>query len=180
MEWNEYKVLSEKTLSTQFNCDVKEQLLLHAVIGILTELDELSDWDGDEVNKKEEVADAFWYVAILDRELNLNFQLPQEQNNLLQLKNNKFILDLYKQSCQLLDLLKKKLYYNKDIDFNKFNDFSKEIFKTLNLFCEFNEINVSTILDTNINKLKARYGDKFSSEKAITRDLETERMILEK
>ena len=34
--------------------------------------------------------------------------------------------------------------------------------------------------DININKLKARYGDKFSSERAINRDLETEREILEK
>ena len=33
--------------------------------------------------------------------------------------------------------------------------------------------------DVNIAKLKARYGEKFSSEKAINRDLETERNILE-
>jgi|688.fasta_scaffold853308_2 hypothetical protein len=179
MEWNEYKILSEKTLSTQFNCDVKEQLLLHAVIGILTELDELSDWNGDEVNKKEEVADAFWYVAILDRELDLNLNLPNKKSNLTQLKNDKFIFDLYKQSCQLLDFLKKKLYYNKPIDLDKFKYYSQNIFDTLNLFCEFNGVNVPTILDTNIAKLKARYGEKFSSDKAITRDLEKERQILE-
>ena len=179
MEWNEYKVLSEKTLSTQFNCDVREQLLLHAVMGILTELDELTDWDGDEVNKKEEIADAFWYVAILDRELNLNFQISDNSENLLQLKNQKFILDLYKQSCNLLDILKKKLYYNKPIDLEKFVYYSNQIFMTLNLFCQFNDINVSNILDTNISKLKARYGEKFSSEKAIVRDLEKERQILE-
>jgi hypothetical protein len=179
MEWNEYKILSEKTLSTQFNCETREQLLLHAVMGILTELDELTDWDGDEINKKEEVADAFWYVAILDRELNLGFKIPQPSDNLLQLKNQKFILDLYKQSCQLLDILKKKLYYNKSIDLEKFVYYSKNIFETLNLFCQFNNIDVSQILDTNISKLKARYGDKFSSEKAIVRDLEKERQILE-
>jgi len=44
MNWSEYKELSEKTLSTQFHCDDKKiELLLHAVMGILTELDELSD-----------------------------------------------------------------------------------------------------------------------------------------
>ena len=41
-------------------------------------------------------------------------------------------------------------------------------------------INLEDSFDININKLKARYGDKFSSERAINRDLETEREILEK
>lgn len=35
------------------------------------------------------------------------------------------------------------------------------------------------IMETNIKKLRARYGEKFSSEKAINRDLEKERSILE-
>jgi hypothetical protein len=78
-----------------------------------------------------------------------------------------------------LDFLKKKLYYNKPIDLDKFKYYSQNIFDTLNLFCEFNGVNVPTILDTNIAKLKARYGEKFSSDKAITRDLEKERQILE-
>ena len=56
MNWNEYKELSEKTLSTEFHCGKQAENLLHGVIGIITELDELLDWN-DEVNKKEEVAD---------------------------------------------------------------------------------------------------------------------------
>jgi len=72
MNWSEYKELSEKTLSTQFHCDDKKiELLLHAVMGILTELDELSDWK-DDINRREEIADSFWYLALLDRTLNLN------------------------------------------------------------------------------------------------------------
>ena len=52
------------------------------------------------------------------------------------------------------------------------------------------DIKASALLDTvvenygscneNIEKLKARYGEKFSSDRAINRDLEKERMILEK
>ena len=41
------------------------------------------------------------------------------------------------------------------------------------------DIDIEKSFDVNIDKLKARYGDKFSSEKAINRDLETERNILE-
>jgi hypothetical protein len=47
-------------------------------------------------------------------------------------------------------------------------------------YCQINNIDFGSILDKNIDKLKARYGDKFSSERAINRDLETEKRILEK
>lgn len=180
MNWSEYKVLSEKTLSTQFHCDEQDELLLHAIVGVLTELEELTDWNGDEVNKKEEVADSFWYVAILDRVLELNLEIPKITTTKVQITNDKLIIDLYKISSKLLDPLKKKLYYNKQIDLSGFSDLSRKLFDTLCLFCEINNIEIESILDTNIEKLKARYGDKFSSEKAINRDLTTERSILEK
>ena len=180
MNWSEYKVLSEKTLSTQFHCDKQDELLLHAVVGVLTELEELTDWNGDEVNKKEEVADSFWYVAILDRILELNLEIPKTTGIKLQITNGKLIIDLYKISSKLLDPIKKKLYYNKPIDLSTFSDLSKKLFNTLCLFCEVNNIEIDSILDTNIDKLKARYGEKFSSEKAINRDLTTERSILER
>jgi hypothetical protein len=54
------------------------------------------------------------------------------------------------------------------------------LFETVCTFCYVNNIEISVILDTNIEKLKARYGEKFSSTKAINRDLEKERKILEK
>ena len=76
MKWNEYLELSEKTLSTQFNCEEKEQLLLHAVMGILTEVEELLDnhishgdkeANLDPTNILEEVGDVTWYLAIIGR-----------------------------------------------------------------------------------------------------------------
>jgi len=179
MNWNEYKSLSEKTLSTQFHCEKQDELLLHAVVGVITELEELTDWNGDEVNKKEEVADSFWYVGILDRVLELNLEIPKTSGIKVQITNEKLIIDLYKISSKLLDPIKKKLYYNKPIDLSAFSDLSKKLFNTLCLFCEINNIEIESILDTNIAKLKARYGEKFSSDRAINRNLEKERTILE-
>jgi hypothetical protein len=46
-------------------------------------------------------------------------------------------------------------------------------------YVNFYEINLEECFEKNIAKLKARYGEKFSSEMAINRDLETERNILE-
>lgn len=179
MNWNEYKYLSEKTLSQEFHTGKQVENLLHGVVGILTELEELLNWN-DEVNKKEEVADIFWYIALLDRELNLNLETTSNETNFVQLKNETLIIQSLKQSCLLLDALKKKIYYNRNIDIENFSDTTKKLFETLCLFCKVNEINIGEILDTNISKLKARYGEKFSSEKAINRDIDLERAILER
>jgi NTP pyrophosphatase (non-canonical NTP hydrolase) len=178
MEWNEYRELSEKTLSTEFHCGKQVENLLHGVIGVITELEELLDWN-DEVNKKEEVADIFWYIALLDRELDLNLDIPNEKSGLLQLKNEVLIIQSFKTSSVMLDILKKKIYYNKNIDLSKFSDLTQNLFDGMCTFCNYNQIDIQEILDTNIQKLKARYGEKFTSEKAINRNLETERKILE-
>jgi NTP pyrophosphatase (non-canonical NTP hydrolase) len=178
MNWNEYKYLSEKTLSQEFHVGKQTENLLHGVVGILTELEELLSWN-DEVNKKEEVADIFWYVALLDRELSLNLEISKSVTDFVQIKNEALIIQSFKDSCMLLDYLKKKIYYNKTINLDDFTSHTKSLFHTLCLFCELNDINVSEILDTNISKLKARYGEKFSSDKAINRNLELERNILE-
>ena len=179
MEWTEYKVLSEKTLSTEFHCGKQVENLLHGVSGVITELEELLGWN-DEVNKKEEVADVFWYIALLDRELDLNLEIPNYEKGITQLTSQTLIIQSFKTSSLLLDFLKKKLFYNKSIDIDAFSNESKSLFETMCTFCKVNNIDVKSILDTNIEKLKARYGEKFSSDRAINRNLEKERMILEK
>lgn len=180
MNWTKYKELSEKTLSTEFHCGKQVENLLHGVIGILTELQELTDWT-DEVNKKEEVADVFWYIALLDRELNLNLQIKNfDDNSFFQIKNESLVSRSFETSCRLLDDLKKKLFYNKTIDSSKFSKNVEYIFESMCIFCRINGIEIGNILETNIAKLKARFGDNFSTDKANIRDTKLERNILEK
>jgi len=179
MNWEEYKLKSEKTMSNDFHCGKQTENLLHGIVGILTEIEELMDWD-DEINKKEEVADIFWYLALIDRELNLNLKIQKlDDNNFFQLKNETLINRCLKLSLVSLDQLKKKLYYNKTINTEKFSSNVVYIFETLCIFCLFNKIDISKILEANIEKLKSRFGEKFSSERAINRDLKNERTILE-
>ena len=181
MNWNEYLELSEKTLSTQFNCDEKEQKVLHAVIGILTEVEELLDNHTGETqdftNILEEAGDITWYLAIIGREYQLDY--PQL---LVRTKNEdpmKLVLKIIKNTCKLLDMMKKKIYYNKPIDENLFKTITHVVMLDLSDYMNVYDINIQNSFDINIAKLKARYGEKFSSERAINRDLETERNILE-
>jgi len=194
MKWNEYLPLAEKTLSTQFNCsEESNQKLLHSCIGSLTEIQEiLENYENGilitDSNKQgsvaEESADIFWYLSILFRELNIQIIEKEEHSFILDEFNvNRpfdLLLEFIKENLKLLDILKKKIYYNKDMNIEVVKKLSINMFYLLNYYCEKNNTNVSDILDKNINKLKARYGEKFSSERAINRDLETEREILEK
>jgi NTP pyrophosphatase (non-canonical NTP hydrolase) len=180
MNWSEYKELSEKTLSTQFHCDEKRiELLLHAVMGILTETEELLDnhlIKIDEINILEEIGDVAWYLAIIGREYNMDFptDLPLSNEDPM-----KIVISIIKQTCKLLDMLKKKLYYNKPINDESFKQISTLVMILTQSYMNYYSIDIKGSFDINIAKLKARYGDKFSSDKAINRDLETERKILE-
>jgi len=179
MNFEEYKILSEKTLSTEFHCTKKEELLLHAVIGILTEVDELLDNElsetVDNTNKGEEIADGAWYFAIIAREYNLTIM----ENVTTCLSPFEILLNITQKTLKLLDFLKKKLYYNKPINDDLFIQYSKEIISLFLSYATSYDVKIEDVLDTNIAKLKARYGEKFSSERAINRDLDKERTILE-
>jgi hypothetical protein len=76
-------------------------------------------------------------------------------------------------------MLKKKLYYNKPINDESFKQISTLVMILTQSYMNYYSIDIKGSFDINIAKLKARYGDKFSSDKAINRDLETERKILE-
>ncbi len=182
MTWEEYLPLSEKTLSLQFNCNETEQKILHSVIGIMTELDEILDnYDNDKkldkVNILEEVGDICWYLAILGREYDISFpQITVREKNSDPFR---LILSTIKMSAKLLDMLKKKIYYNKDINQEIFVSLSRTIMMNISDFTHCYDIQIEKSFQVNIDKLRSRYGDKFSSESAINRDLNKERDILE-
>jgi NTP pyrophosphatase (non-canonical NTP hydrolase) len=80
---------------------------------------------------------------------------------------------------ELLDAFKKHIYYKKELDVVNIGEEIADIQWYLFNLCRLLNLDMEQLLEANIAKLKARYGDKFSSEKAINRDLDTERDILE-
>lgn len=102
-----------------FSIDGLNGNIVHAIYGLCTEAGEVSEaflkaaktGKFDEVNLKEEAGDLLWYLAMLFRELDTDFE---------------------------------------------------------------------TVATTNINKLKARFPEKFTQEKAYDRDIVNEREVLER
>ena len=89
-------------------------------------------------------------------------------------------IGLSTESGEFLDALKKHIYYGKELDRVNLAEEMGDIFWYLAIACDELGVEFESLMEKNIAKLKARYGDKFSEKSAEQRDLKTEREILEK
>lgn len=80
---------------------------------------------------------------------------------------------------ELIDVFKKNLAYGKDIDWVNVGEEVADIQWYIVNFCNGAKIDLEKELSKNIDKLKARFPDNFSAEKALNRNLGKEREILE-
>lgn len=186
MNQKEYNALAEKTLSTNFHVNnQKEKNLLHAVMGLVTESVELIDnYDGtkpyDSTNVFEEIGDGFWYLSVIQREFQFNYDWNAMRDLPHFSTKQEAAISLIKKSNALLDYHKKLVFYGKKLDVDKYLQMSLSVAQNFMYFVHQENFDWSDVNDRNIAKLKARYGDKFNEEGALNRDLSNERAILEK
>jgi NTP pyrophosphatase (non-canonical NTP hydrolase) len=80
---------------------------------------------------------------------------------------------------EIQDVFKKHIAYGKNLDLVNIKEEVGDLMWYVANFCTLNGWDLREILETNIKKLEFRYPEKFTSENALTRDLEKEREILE-
>ncbi len=80
---------------------------------------------------------------------------------------------------ELLDAVKKTLFYGKPLDTVNLKEEVGDLFWYMAILCDELGLSFEEAMERNIAKLKARYGDKFSEEMAQNRNLELERATLE-
>ncbi len=80
---------------------------------------------------------------------------------------------------ELLDALKKHLFYGKDLDRTNLFEEVGDLFWYMAILADELGFDFEQAMEKNIEKLRARYGEKFSETKAQKRDLTKERAILE-
>lgn len=225
MKWSQYVSESQRT-DRDFGRDMN---LLHACIGMSTEINELLDalkkyfYYGkpvDMVNINEELGDFYWYLAIIIREVEKKsdeseLEVVNKIEWLRQIEKDidsqEFNTDYIFLRCPTMniktsvkDIFNISLIVNElslvvldshlaktDIndsrpipELNINNMFLLKCVKRIlihlfklkqNLAIE----SVSIALEKNIDKLKKRYPEKFSTENALNRDLDAERKVLE-
>lgn len=171
--------------------------LLHGAIGLASELAEIremalmseDDTELDVTNLKEEMGDLYWYMGIMVSELGVNpfTVFAHDAVELVQMSKtdrlrclNMVIDDMTIIIGTAIDMLKKTVIYGKELQVPALADqlllLDYAIANALSLY----GISPEQARQTNIDKLKARYGDKFTEAAALERDLVKEREILEK
>jgi NTP pyrophosphatase (non-canonical NTP hydrolase) len=92
---------------------------------------------------------------------------------------NHAALGLSTEANEFADQLKKHLIYGKELDKVNLIEELGDICWFIAMACDELGTNFEEIQEINIKKLKARYGEKYSDDKAINRNLNKERNILE-
>ena len=94
-------------------------------------------------------------------------------------ENIHMILGMLTEVGELADVFKKNMAYNKPIDWVNVEEELGDLLWYVACFCDMNTLDLENIMKKNINKLRVRYPEKFTEEKAKNRDLKTERKLLE-
>lgn len=89
------------------------------------------------------------------------------------------IIGIATESTELVEAILKAVENNEDIDSVNVCEELGDLNWYQAIAIDASQANWDNILETNLNKLKKRYPDKFTSEDAINRDLISERQILE-
>ena len=90
-----------------------------------------------------------------------------------------FALGIGTEAGEIQDILKKALVYGKTIDKTNLKEEIGDLLWYVDRLCKMNNWTLEEVMEMNINKLKVRYGDKFTEEAALNRNLENERKVLE-
>lgn len=87
-------------------------------------------------------------------------------------------IGLETETAELQDVLKKHIFYGKSLDKINLKEELGDIMWYVAIACDELGISLEEVMEKNIAKLKARYGEKFTEAAAINRDLNKEYEIL--
>ena len=165
-----------RTESLTFN--VENNRLLHAIMGLSTEISELIEGYVENKGNKntlEEIGDMLWYMGLSYSVLNITF----EESKIYKIEDSDYVVPqnvfnkLVILSGNLLDIQKKSIFYGRTLDTDAIIKEFKAIEKLLTSFVNSNfKTSISELMKMNIEKLQKRYPHKF--EDVLKRDVEKE------
>lgn len=88
-------------------------------------------------------------------------------------------MGLVTEAAEFIDALKKNVFYGKPLDKVNLSEELGDVLWYVALACDELGVSMEHVMETNLAKLMKRYPEKFSSDKAINRDVDNERGALE-
>lgn len=179
MDSFEYVQLAMRTCSFQYNHHLVNPQAFHSAIGLVTEAGELMLSGEDKTNIVEEIGDLKWYLAIGYDAIRVGMQ-----NNHHNWEGNgddpeSMVMAISIQASEFLDLFKKALFYGSAPEDQKILVMLDCINGMVNDLIDMLNLTQYDVMVANISKLKKRFPDKFTSDKAMNRDLAEERKAIE-
>ena len=198
----EYQKLAERTEANQWVVrnrihadDLPAELttrpirLLHASIGMQGDLAEVSEVlnpsvyaklvDMDDTHLIEEIGDMLWYCAEAANAADLSLDYGQARYSWR--GPTKAFFDLTNVVGSTSYMIEKWLWYGQPFSAEAYRDNLGNILSVLYAFCHWIGVTPEGAMKRNIAKLRKRFPEKYSDEKALeaNRDREAERKILE-
>ncbi len=183
--------------------------LLHGIMGLASEMGEMTmayekletarerhkehpqmrlrktDYAEAKTNMKEELGDCYWYTNLILHEMGITCGGAIAQSitspNFHKMRHTPggFLKDLVICSGVLLDLMKARIYYNRDLVAEDIIGLTGSCIMILNLLCKDYGLTTSEVLEANDRKLQERYPEKFNVVDANVRDLKAEAAAVE-
>ena len=187
MNFNEYQELAMRTQAIKDN---KQDMLIHAVCGLSSELGEIIQvFQNSKINKKfpainppvkrflSEIGDLCWFQAELCKALDINItyfslndidQFTTNESDIQTIDKNINIIDFYiKKLSMVIGIISgciQKTYQGKEINIEKIKYCNNLIIIIINTICGYVGANIEDVWEDNIEKLKKRFPDGFSKE----------------
>lgn len=156
--------------------------VLHCTMGMVGEAGEFKELPHEESEKKiGEIGDCMWYAAVLSHRLELNLDdLVGEALAINTLRSGPFAYVSGEDrallwACRLTDLVKKSVFYGKELDRASVVTMLTHYWAALLSLCSKMSVQPLFVALTNVRKLEARYPDKmFNADHANNRDYAVE------
>lgn len=174
MKPNEYQKLCLRTANSGHDM-TKMHCFANWSMGIVGEIGEFIEATNEEDELKE-IGDLFWYAAVMASDANLQFDLVlDEAHKKFIIKKREYVRDKVKvleKSAWYLDEWKKMCCHGHGIDSEKvwfqLSDLISDCMVLVEPKMNF-KLYSEDIMEKNIEKLKARYPDGFSTEASLNR-----------
>jgi len=175
MEIKDYLINSEKTLSPNFHYDkefssepeIKISCEEFSHAAKIMDIVKKRKFYGKDVTAPYEITNKDYFNS-------LEFKKDEGGEKILHA-----ILGIGTEAGELVDALLKYKYEGQELDVVNVKEELGDLCWYIAILLREFDLDLHEIMQNNIDKLRARYGEKFSEERANTRDLDTERQILD-
>tara|TARA_R110002074_G_scaffold397509_3_gene588023 strand:+ start:187 stop:627 length:441 start_codon:yes stop_codon:yes gene_type:complete len=145
-------------------------------MGLVTESVELLNFNSEK-NFLEELGDILWYTAIAASHLNLTLEEVSEVVDSGSPPPDS-IEALVTDSAEVLDLMKKSIFYGRPLDHQRVAQLLANILDSVEVCAVEFETTLDDVMEKNIAKLQKRFPEGFfTSEAANNRDVNTEMSV---